>query len=1207
MKKLVFLITAFLIAGSVEIFAQISLEIKPVIQGSSITVNADSIPMLKAKIRASADGMYLNLKPENVIIQENNRTVKPAEIIQGEDNWNEIKWYTPAPGPLMPNYVTFYVSHDNNFSGITGYYTRQDMPQIGFKNIDYEAIDYLSFGKTAPGDKKYQRFILNAAMAKKDTIDGEYTEVPLHIDSIRTHSKEFSWYWHGSIFNDKKPPLDINSGFAYKVSGIFEPPDTNYYRDRLTVYYDGGAQKDLDLIGNFYHLETESVLQLEYPLGGEVLTPCDEIDFRWTGHAGEFPTLIEYTSNEGVTWKIIGSSQSSSYKWKIPKDLTGDLLFRIRQKDTLPTVYNLKIDDTPVYRISFRKDGEKMLAANVSGYIYEYDIETKVPTGPYKIGSYKYPADVIIITGLDYIEQHDMFAVSYYKNIFNQNIRNDSIAFFKTGQFDKPLFKIAAGNRYYIGNMYVEPERRYIVIQPSFGSRLRILDPETGDFIRTVDFENIITSVSFSRNTGKMVASLLNGKVQILSLPDFQVEKTLDFSYLPIITQLALAPNGKYLAIGEMPPQGTMVSSSSTKIHIFDIDKNMIVRSNGRISSAPLGLEFNAESSILVVGSRAVPQIMKWYLESDYVETSGGNAGELTDFAFSPDGHSLATSSASDDNLNLRTVVFEEIDQTEDFVHVISPSPSLDSLNAGEIFIGENRDYTIDTLFCNAGEVPLYVFNAYMKKGIFFKITGMTLPDTLLPGECFPVQISFNPLDTGLIEDELVIVSCSKNYEIKLKGISKKRNISFYSEVFDFGEQCLLDTTEKEVLFIKNEDPVPLTINSISFFGGSYNSFETANVIQDTVLPPGESMSVDFRFIPRELGENKTNAGVKHSFQQKLMPQAVFRGTGIGTFLGLKSERIMFIPEIRQRTFTIENKASNLITIEDVTFKPEGIYRLITPMPVDIEGLDSTLITIEWYSNEFEQGTMTIKASPCATASDVVLDMYSGNSQLSIPTVEADPRGSAVIPVFFKNTENRSYKGVRFFDAEIEINPRMFYPEEVISLYGEAVLTKNEIIDDRRVIGFRVDGVYPIEGTVAEIHGIAGLAETDSSPIEFREASPFWGTAVSSSHTPGTLKLFNLCGERRVLHPQNNIEIVSLKPNPVNDFCEIQFELSRPGYVTLEIYDNLGNKVQSTSEFYAREGVNIINIPAYDLLPGTYRVLIKMGGDFAAKLFIVVR
>ena len=1189
-----------------KLHSQISIEIKPV-QGSYETVDAKNIPLLTAQLRVAYDSQYITLAPENIIILENNRTTKPVEVTKVANNWNLVKWYTAAPGPVLPNYVTFFVNYNNENAVITGLYSRQDMPLLSFRNDSYEVIDNLNWGILPPGEKKYKRFILLASMAKKDTVAGKYEEMPMMIDSVKTHTKEFSWYWHGSMFNTQKPPTQIRSPFAYNVSGIYMPNDTMYHRDRLTVYYEGGAKNEIDLIGNKYHVETNSVLKLEYPLGGELLTPCDEIDIRWSGYSAEFPTIVEYSSNEGVNWNIIGASDDSTLHWRIPKDLLGDVLFRVRQKDTMPAFHNLIIDKTPVMRIAFRDDGEKMLAANASGMIYEWTVEDKSHSPAYLISDYKYPADVIIITGLDYIEKYGMFAVSYYKNTNNQQNRRDSIAFFNIGEYEQPKFKIAAGQYYFIGNMYVEPRRRFIVIQPSFGSQLLLLDPENGQFIKTVDFEHIITSISFSKKTDKMVASLLNGKVQILSMPDFTIEKQLDFSYLPVISQLALSPNGKYLALGMMAPQSTPVTSSSTQIHVVDLGIDMIVRTNGRISSEPLGLEFNAESSILVIGARAVPQISKWYLESDYVETSGGNSGELTDFAFSPDGHSLATSSASDDNLKMRTMVFEEIDQTEDFVHIVGAEPKLDSLNVGELFIGESKDFQKDTCFCNSGIVPIYVFNAYLKKNKYFKLLDFPLPDTIFPGQCLPVKVAFNPLDTGLITDSLIIVSCSRSYYIKLWGYSKNRNISFFSSVFDFGEQCLNDTTVKEFLFIKNEDPVPLMVNSIAVFGQNYSSFEITNPIHNQIVEPGGIVSLKSLFIPRQLAENIADVGVLHSGQEKLMPKTKFRGIGIGTFLGISHSQLMFIPEIRQRTFTIENKSLNKITLERVTIKPDDVFRLLTPLPMDIEKNDSVDLKIEWFSNEFKEGKVTIEASPCASVSDLFLGLYNGTSTVSIPAVEADPRESAVIPINFKNTENRSYQGVRFLEGEFTINPRMFYPQEIVSPYGDAKLTRNEIVDGLRIIGFKINGNFPLEGTAAEVHGLAGLAETDISPITFRDNNTYWGSAVSTIFSNGSLQLINLCGERRVLHPENNIEILSLQPNPAYDFYEVELEINRDAYVVIEMYDNLGYKIQSTSAILAHKGINKMSIPVSNLLPGTYRVLAKMDADFDTQLIVVIR
>ena len=59
-------------------------------------------------------------------------------------------------------------------------------------------------------------------------------------------------------------------------------------------------------------------------------------------------------------------------------------------------------------------------------------------------------------------------------------------------------------------------------------------------------------------------------------------------------------------------------------------------------------------------------------------------------------------------------------------------------------------------------------------------------------------------------------------------------------------------------------------------------------------------------------------------------------------------------------------------------------------------------------------------------------------------------------------------------------------------------------------------------------------------------------------------------------------------PNPFNPSTTISFQLGRPSYVTITIYDILGNEVAQLLNGYLREGTYNTDFIPYGLASGTY-------------------
>jgi hypothetical protein len=478
-----------------------------------------------------------------------------------------------------------------------------------------------------------------------------------------------------------------------------------------------------------------------------------------------------------------------------------------------------------------------------------------------------------------------------------------------------------------------------------------------------------------------------------------------------------------------------------------------------------------------------------------------------------------------------------------------------------------------------------------------------------MPKQCLNFEVVYHPLDTGLIRDTLELYSCSGNFLMPFEASSLPRNISFYTNPIDFGELCVGESDIRDILFAKNNDPVPLKINLISIDETS-SEFRILNISRDTTIPPGSSINLTVEFQPKSVGLKNASLVIHHSDLKNFEKIAKVQGIGIGTDIQTSHKDLRFIPEILQRKLKVDNLSNNDITIVGADIYPYDNYKLITPLPQTVAANSNLELTIEWNGVDAPPDTMHILAEPCVNRTIVLLAPYSAQSYLTIPTVEADPNGnegSAVINIEFRTSAEHPYHGKRFFESELTINPRIFLPLTITSDFGEGTLIRNDIVDDRRIIGIRIEGNFPESGVVAHINGIAGLAETDTSAIRIIPNTLNWGKAVNTTWEDGLFRLINICGDRHIVQKATTLHSLVINPNPASGSFTVEFISDDTGIASIEVMNNLGQRLIVTSNFPVMKGRNKVFVYAEELMPGSYNMMVRKNAEFVSKQIIIIK
>lgn len=1197
------LLSLILIFYSIQLFSQIELKLKDL---GTYDVDPSQVPRIKAYLMAvDKDQNRLTLLKENLVIIEDNKTMLPLSVsIPDIQGWQEVVWKTKLSGFRSPNIVEFIAVVNSESGYVQGAYASPNFAKVLIRNRDAKDISEVNFGNTNPGIERLSQIIVNPFKGKI-TDNGESM---IQIDSIViSDTSAFRYHWQGNEFNRKPPPLSEFAGRMSLVDLYFKPKDTKYYREKFTVFYENEMEESLILSGNFFELEKQTLLEVIAPNGGETLVPCEIYEIKWKGNAPGLKTIVEYSLNGGLTWILIAEVEGSSYKWTVPKNFTTRGKIRLRQDLSAAGSRILRAEYIEVIKISFDSSGSRLMAANAAGRLHEWNMSNYSLANSYEINPGMHPSFNTNVYGIEYFNGGTQFAAAYKVNFgFGQS--PDSIAFFNVGQ-ELPYMKLPLAENFQVKEMKIDSKRSFLALLPQFGNRLRLIDPNTGNLLRDIEFPYPVNAMDFNSALDQAAVYMLNGQVLLMSVPDFKVIKTIDVSDIPLILELALSPDGNLLGIGTKTPKFTSTGGVLTENFVMHLGEEKIIRSSKNTSSDPVGLEFSPTSNILVVGSKAQPQIAFWdVVYSEFSGTIGGTLDLMTDFAFSPEGHSVAVSSKGFDNLVIRTFTYPERDESDSTFRIVEPKVDLVQLTIDSAHIASYNEYFLRGVICNTGEVPFTFNDSYFLHGRHFQLIDKATPLVITPGGCIDVKFSYIPLDTGFISDSLIFDSyCMGKYYMKIETRGLKRNLTFLTDVFNFGDVCVTDSAEKRFEIFRNDDPVPVFINALSISDKANSPFTFKPDIRDTVLGPGETLSAVLVFKPVSTGIFENDIIVYHSNQDFMIPTHKMKGKGIGAILSSSHGLLLFIPEIDTRILKVENRSDFEVTLTEHSFSLPDYYELLTPLPVSIPAggvAELSIKKLESYNGEFYMG---FKTEPCAADLSLALGDYTGESDLSIPIVEADPRGKATIPIIFNNIEKNSYKGIRIFEAEIKLNPRLFFPEKAVCPYGDAEIIRNEVVNDERIIGIRVNADFPQSGLLVEIQGVAGIAEVDETPIVFIEEGLYFGTAVTTRTSNGLLKLINIVKDRKIIHNPGAVSITNIMPNPASDLFDIEFESKADGIGTLGIYDTMGNLIKSIPNVQIKSGFNTLAVPIAEVPVGNYRVSIIMNGSTASSTIVIMK
>ena len=150
------------------------------------------------------------------------------------------------------------------------------------------------------------------------------------------------------------------------------------------------------------------------------------------------------------------------------------------------------------------------------------------------------------------------------------------------------------------------------------------------------------------------------------------------------------------------------------------------------------------------------------------------------------------------------------------------------------------------------------------------------------------------------------------------------------------------------------------------------------------------------------------------------------------------------------------------------------------------------------------------------------------------------------------------------------------------------------------------EGIYPEEkdigNTACEFIGLT----SDGGYILFNDTDAFWDEVGSNAF--GFMKI---AGSTKIKSDNtsipSNMQLHQNYPNPFNPTTQIQFDLNKSGFVTIDIFSILGVKVMTLLNENVEAGYHQITFDGSELSSGSYIYRIKIGDFMQMKKCLLVK
>jgi WD40 repeat protein len=1193
-------------------YAQLTLN-GVAIPGVGSSVDASKFPEITVRFRATLNGQPTNVDVADLYLLEINVFRRVTSLTQEGSGIHTLRFTTSTfstkvnstPTATSANLVLYAVrSGDVGQLPITwdAFPASRGGSIFVVDSLFRRVPFFLDLGDVTPGSEVMRKLNLRTFAA---TIDERGNERRLMIDSLKTSSSNFRIVWKGT-YGAKAPPVSVDAGTDYRFDLYCKPSSSEPISDVLTIVYEGGMRHEVMLFANTPTYKPTTILKLLTPNGGENLAACQDVTVAWKGAIQGFHAHVEYSTDGGSSWKFIDSTLDSTLRWQVPVDYTDKAKIRVYQKQGASGARWLYGERSPATNIAFSENGRYLAVAHQNGIIVEWDVATSTKTVSY-VAEGVVPGSTKV-TRLSYLGNSRSLAAI----VDRPAPAKDQLLKFELGTA-LPVAKVDI-DHLNAGEVISDSLVTKVYVAGTMSARLRVYDGAT---LAAAGEVLLGAPSSAARSTdGILVLALINGDVLRFD-PNtgkerYRFQADLPRMGGPAVRDLSVSRSNRLIALAGEASPGLGNAPQEQRTLVYDTQTNSLIRVIYREGSNVVGVTINPSETYITMGFAGQPQIRQYDVVNRQIlgpiPGMPGHSQLMTDVEYGADGSTLASCSEDTrDNLLLRRIITPESDESDATFRIVPLDVATPQLSFGVQYIGATIDTLIGGSICNNGIVPVIFERGDLQIGSWLALRGTIQRDTIRPGECLRVQFRAVPKDTGSLADTLELYACERIFRIPIVITSIDRNLATFGDMTNFGDVCVRDTARKTFVIVRNDDPIPVVIDGISMRKGISSQYRVRGYRPGDTLQPGESMSVEVLFIPRQRGHDTDQVVISYAGQSATARQIRVLGRGAGADIDISHPILAFISDVPERSVVLSNRTGNPITLSAATFTSGAPFTTSTVFPVVIPPADSLVLPIRHTGGTISgSDELVFEVTPCAATSSIRLVQYQGTASVWMRDVRVDPRTAAELPIVANIAGNVPYKGVRPLELVMQTYQRHFYADSLRVIGGSGEIVSQRVDGDVRSITLRMNSDFAHrESIIAYVIGRAGIAEFDSSLVTFDTAARAFGAQVQTSYKPGLLRIANPNPYRHVFVTGGPI-VRSISPLPAFDAAHVTIESPISQDVTLKVVDQQG-AIVFESKNYVQAGVMVVDVDVRQLTPGVYTVIASSAASTHATSMVVLK
>lgn len=516
------------------------------------------------------------------------------------------------------------------------------------------------------------------------------------------------------------------------------------------------------------------------------------------------------------------------------------------------------------------------------------------------------------------------------------------------------------------------------------------------------------------------------------------------------------------------------------------------------------------------------------------------------------------------------------------------------SLNVSALDFGRlgGCDISIDTTIIvqNDGAYPVDLTSFRTDPG-FTLVTP--LPLTLRPGESRTITLRFLPVANGRSSGSIRLQygTCKQEAIIDLEGI--KTGTSFtLPDTVDFGVvlSCKDSAFRRRISITYRGDSG--SIGSVSYVG--MNGPFTTDLTSGVSFPEGRSMDVEMSMIPGADGIFSGAMDVRFE-PCGVLKQVILRGEIRSMSLttqGLDFGSHPFGSTTDSDVVYLNNGSVPLrVDTLDGVVPPFTLLTTRPLLPAIIQPGDSLVATLRFRAGQHEDRSPVrgVVGDPCH---DIVIGEITGRGDLTatalvrIPVVSGRPGERILVPIELVSSEGLDAAGGRRFEARILYNGRLLISDGAPSVAIDSIQRRIILTGERKAQS----------GVLTEAGMIVALGDSESTALVLE--SFIWldsGSQIATTTIDGEFRLEGICrdGGRRLVTTRGELALRPVRPNPVGDYAEIEYEIVEDGRTRLYLVDATGRYLLTLVDQSLSPGRYSIPITTHGLPSGVYYVTLQ--------------